>query len=337
MLHWTTADRPVREQFSYWREVICEAFTPLAARRTSAHRPPGPQQPGITSWVQSQILTTTNCAEVSSNTQLITHGHPEVRRTTSEQVFVNLQVRGHCIASQDGRSCVVPTGGFALFDTTREYRLEFFEDPAAQEWRVVSFRVPRAYLLPLLADPYGFTSVAHDAATSGVANLVASTMTSIWRNIDGLDAGAANAAESAFTTVLAACVGGGDTLRDTSRETLDATLLAAVNRYLAANLRTADLSAPQVARRFGISLRKLHSLYDDTGRTFAKTIMGLRVEGCARELASTGNRCSMTDMAARWGFADLSHLNRVFRMHHGCLPSEFRDAATKPIIAAASG
>ena len=52
MRYWTTADRPIREQFSYWREVICEAFTPLAAQRTAAHRQSGPQEPGLTSWVQ---------------------------------------------------------------------------------------------------------------------------------------------------------------------------------------------------------------------------------------------------------------------------------------------
>jgi AraC-like DNA-binding protein len=337
MRYWTTTDRPVGEQFSYWREVICEAFTPLATQRTAAHRPPGPRDAGITSWVRSAVLTSTNCAEVSSRTQLITHGEAEVRRTDSEQVFVNLQLRGHCVASQGGRSCVVPTGGFALFDTTSEYDLEFVEDPLAGEWRCVSFRVPRANLVPLLADPHGFTSVAHDGTAGGAANLVASTMLSIWGNIDGLDRGAADAAETAFTTMLAAAVGGGDPLRDTGRETLDATLRAAINRHLVGNLRVADLSAAAVARRFGISVRKLHGLYEGTGRTFAQSIMALRVEGCARDLLAGGRGLSMTDVAARWGFADLSHLNRVFRAHHGCLPSEFRDAAAPLVGEAAAG
>lgn len=91
MRYWTTVDRPVGEQFSYWREVICEAFTPLATEQRSAHRPSGPRQAGIESWVRSNPLTTTNCAEVVSATQLITHGEAEVRRTESDHVFVNLQ------------------------------------------------------------------------------------------------------------------------------------------------------------------------------------------------------------------------------------------------------
>jgi AraC-like DNA-binding protein len=327
VLYWTTTDRPVAEQFSYWREVICEAFAPLATERRAAHRPPGPRDPGITSWVRSTPLTATNCAEVVSATQLISHGEAEVRRTDSDRVFVNLQLRGHCVAAQGDRTCDVPPGSFAMFDTTSEYRLEFVGEPATQEWHVLSFRVPRAQLIPLLADPHGFTAVTHDARAGGIANIVASMMTSIWSNADSLDRAAASAADTAFTAVLAAAAGGSGALRDTCREELDATLRAAIHRYLAANLRHADVSAARVARRFGISLRKLHGLYEGTGRTFGQTVMTLRVEGCAGELASGTGPHSLTELASMWGFCDLSHLNRVFRARYNCRPSEYRAAA----------
>jgi AraC-like DNA-binding protein len=52
--------------------------------------------------------------------------------------------------------------------------------------------------------------------------------------------------------------------------------------------------------------------------------MALRVEACARELSAGPGARTLTDTAARWGFADLSHMNRVFRSRYGCLPSEFR-------------
>lgn len=324
MRYWTTSDRPEREQFSYWREVICEAFTPLATRRSSAHRAPGPRELGITSWVQSSMLTATNCAEVSSETQLISHGDAEVRRTGSHQVFVNLQLDGHCVGTQDGRRCVVPPGGFALFDTTREYDLDFVAGAESGEWRVVSFRVPRARLLPLLAEPQGFTSVVHDGKERGTSNLVASTMMSIWRNLDGLDVQAADAAESAFTTMLAADVGADAGVAETRQDTLDATLRAAINRHLAANLRTGELSPQRVAHRFGVSVRKLHGLYEGSPRTFAQTVTDMRVAACARELEAGTAPRSLTELASRWGFCDLSHLNRVFRAHKGCLPSEYR-------------
>lgn len=327
MRHWTTVDRPAGEQFSYWREVICEAFTPLATQRSSAHRPPGPREQGISSWVRSSMLTATNCAEVSSEAQLIRHGEAEVRRTDSDQVFVNLQVAGHCAAVQDGRRCVVPPGGFALFDTTRTYDLDFVADDTSGEWRAVSFRVPRARLIPLLADPHGFTSVTHDAKKPGAASLVASTMMSIWRNVDGLDAASADAAESAFTTMLAVGIGADPGSAERRQGILDAELRAAINRHLAANLLTGELSPQRVAHRFGISVRKLHLLYEGSPQTFAQTVTEMKVDACARELTAGAASRTLTELAARWGFCDLSHMNKVFRTHRACLPSEYRARA----------
>lgn len=322
--YWTTTNRPPAEQFSYWREVICEAFTPLATERRAAHRPAGPRQPELSSWVRSAPLTATNCAEVVSATQLITHGAAEVRRTDSDQVFVNLQLRGHCVAEQGGRTCIVSPGAFAMFDTTSEYRLEFVGEPTTQEWHVLSFRVPRARLVPLVADPHRFTAVTHDANAGGVAAIVGSTMSSVWRTIESLDRPQASAAETAFTALLAATAGGGGQLRDTCRSELDAALRASINRYLMANVRHADLSAVRVAHRFGISPRKLHRLYEESDLSFAQTVMAYRIEGCAQELAAD-SVTSLTDMASEWGFCDLSHLNRAFRARHGCLPSQYRE------------
>lgn len=325
MRYWTTEDRPAGEQFSYWREVICEAFTPLAAELPGARRTGRAHAHEIRSWVRSSRLTATNCAEVSSATQLITHGPAEVRRTVTDHVFVNLQISGHCVGTQAGRRCVVQPGSFALFDTTREYGLEFVADDRTEEWRCVSFRVPRARLLPLVADLDGATATTYDGAAPGMARIVASTMLSTWNSLDALDPAAADAADTAFTTLLAAAAGGSDELRDTGRADLDAGLRAAVNRYLAAHLRTGDTSAGAVASRFGISVRKLHQLYEGTDRSFSRTVMALRLDGCTRELTAPARTGTLTELAARWGFADLSHLNRVFRARHGCLPSEYGD------------
>lgn len=281
------------------------------------------------------MLTSTNCAEVSSRSQLISHGKAEVRRTEHENIFINLQVRGQCVVSQGERTTTVPAGSFHVVDNTREFRQHYIEDEERQEWRVISFRIPRQRILPLLASPDTFTAVTHDAKAGGIASVVASTMLATWNNIDRLDRPAADAAESAVNTVLAAAAGSSSELCDAGREEIDATLRASINRYLAANLRsTADISATAVARRFGISLRKLHSLYEETGRTFARTGMALRVEACARQLRAGEDPRTVTELAAYWGFSDLSHLNRVFRSHYGCLPSEFRAAPPNQVAVA---
>lgn len=315
MRYLTSADQPSSEQFSYWRDVICQVCTPLAAERA-------PSDAGLTGWARAAEVGTSHCAEVCSETQSLTHGPDEIRRMASDDVFVSLQLRGHCVATQGDRTCRVGPGGFAMLDTTDAYRLQMFGDGATDEWQVLSFRVPRSRLVPLLADPGGFTAVAHDG--TGIAGLVATTMTSIWQHAEALDDLAAQSAETALLTLLAAAAG--DTASAGRQDAIDAALRAAVNRHVVAGLRDADLSASSVAHRFGISVRKLHGLYQHGDRTFAQTVMASRVEACARDLLAS-DRGTLTDTAARWGFSDLSHMNRVFRARFGCLPSEYRAAA----------
>ncbi|WP_019876607.1 AraC family transcriptional regulator [Sporichthya polymorpha] len=320
MRYLTVADHPPAEQFSYWRDVICQVCTPLAAEREPEHRGGEPALERMTGWARSSTVGTSHCAEVSSRTQVLVHGPGEIRRMSSDDVFVSLQLRGHCIAGQGDRVCHIGPGSFAMFDTTDTYRLAYSGDDAG-EWQVLSFRVPRSRLVPLVADPGGFTAVVHDATQGGIAALVASTMTSIWRNVETLDDVAAQSSETALLTLLAAAAG--DTVgREVRGETTGAALRASINRYLAGSLHT-ELTAASVAARFGISVRKLHSLYATSEQTFAQTVMTLRVEAAARDLPA-GGAGTLTDTAMRWGFADLSHMNRVFRARFGCLPSEFR-------------
>lgn len=322
MRYLTVADQPVAEQFSYWRDVICQVCTPLAAEREPEHRGGEPTDRGMTGWARSATVGSSHCAEVCSRDQVLVHGPSEIRRMSSDDVFVSLQLRGHCVAGQADRTCHLEPGAFAMFDTTDAYRLAYSGDDAG-EWQVLSFRVPRSRLVPLIADPGGFTAVAHRATRGGIAAMVASTMTSIWRNVEFLDEPAAQSSETALLTLLGAAAGDTTTQRAARTETTTAALRAEVNRYLAANLQ-AGLTAGAVAAHFGISVRKLHGLYERSELTFAQTVMTLRVEACARDLAAGAGRRTLTDTAARWGFADLSHMNRVFRTRFGCLPSDYR-------------
>ena len=323
MRHLTTTDKPVADQFSYWREVILEACTPLDIEREPAHRADGATVSGFLGSLRFAKLMSTNCAEVNSQRQSMVHGAAEVRRQLSADVFISLQVGGECHAVQDNRGCHLRPGGFAMFDTTRPYRLNHLGDAADGTWQTLSFRVPRSRLAPLVRDPQSFTAVVHDATAGGIAAVAASTMTGIWRTVDSLDALAAQAAESALVTLLAATVAG----HVESGPDTDAALRAAVHRYLAANLHSSDLTASRVAQHLGISVRKLHGLYEHSEQTYAQTVRTLRLAACARELAAGDRRRTLTDTAARWGFADLSHLNRTFRARYGCLPSEYRAAA----------
>ncbi len=115
MTVWDVAARPEREQFGFWREVICEAFVPLAPTRA---------EPGgsFSSRVETRPLARTVRARIASQPQRTTHGAAEVARTDGEYVFVNLQSAGTCAVEQGGRRSVVGAGQFTLVDTAEPPR-----------------------------------------------------------------------------------------------------------------------------------------------------------------------------------------------------------------------
>lgn len=61
---------------------------------------------------------------------------------------------------------------------------------------------------------------------------------------------------------------------------------------------------------------------DHTGRTFSEFLLRLRLETACRELLET-NR-TVTEVAYRCGFGQISFFNRSFRKAMGCSPMEYR-------------
>lgn len=319
-MYWDTAEHPVEEQFSYWADVVCEAFTPLAPARTRHHLAHSRESRGLRGWVRSAPLVSTNCAEIASCTQLLSHGDREVRRSPSDVVFVNLQLSGTCRGEQDGRQCLVTPGAFALFDTTRPYRLEFAESDSGEQWRVLSFRVPRDQLAPFVGDA-PFTGTTIDGRR-GPGLVTTTMMASLWASRDQLTPASRLALDHAYCQVLATALGAFERPEDAGRKGWDDTLRTTIARYVVERLPLGPVRTEDTAAHVGISVRKLHQLYADIGTSFASVVREMRLREVERELVDPGR--TVADIAARWGFCDGAHLSRVFRAHRGRTPTEFR-------------
>jgi len=323
---WDTAGRSPADQLAYWADVVCEAFTPLAPKRTRQHLAKSSLTYGITGWVRSARLADTNSAEIASCTQRLTHGVAEVRRAPSEQVFVNLQMAGSCRGEQDGRRCVVTPGSFAVFDTTRPYILEFEEEPNGTPWRVLSFRVPREQLMFLV--PQQVTSTARTVdAKVGAGAVAADMMTSLWGSQEHLSPASRLALDHACTEVIATALGAFEVARDApARNSVNDALRASINRFVQERLARGPVTAAEAARHVGVSVRKLHQLYTGSGSTFGASVRDVRIQRAARQLQDGSFDMTVTDIAHRWGFCDASHFTRAFKATYGVSPTAYRQS-----------
>jgi AraC-like DNA-binding protein len=101
--------------------------------------------------------------------------------------------------------------------------------------------------------------------------------------------------------------------------------LAALKTDIARHLADPALSVAAVATRHGISVRYVHKLFEDDGRTYSQVVLGARLDHALRELRDP--RCAertVSAIAGAAGFGDLSYFNRTFRRRYGMTPSEAR-------------
>jgi len=298
MTVWDISRHPTGEQFDFWREVICQAFVPLAPTRTAA-------EPGFAARVETRALGAVNRARIDSRPQLTDHGPREVSRSAGEYVFVNLQLAGSCRVRHSEVESVVEPGRFVLLDTAEPYYLRFDEP-----WRMLSFRVPHAHLGGRPRSPA--LGRALDGR-GGTGHVVTALMDALWRLGD---TGPSADLEQSFASAVGAVLGGpapapGD-------------LRAAVLRHVGAHLGDPGLSVGSVCRRFAVSPRTLHSAFEGHESSFAATVRRMRLERCARALADPAETAGITAIAARHGYPDPAAFSRAFRREYGMAPRELR-------------
>ncbi|MET9402130.1 helix-turn-helix domain-containing protein [Kitasatospora sp. NPDC002965] len=135
---------------------------------------------------------------------------------------------------------------------------------------------------------------------------------------------------------------------DDSTPRLTSVLVRTVKDIIDRRLTDPDLSPAALARALNISVRTLHRAFataaaDHSGikdgtavgraETVAGYIRGRRLEQARSALSARAGRPSVTEVAARWQFADSSHFIRAFKRRYGQTPAAYardRDRAEPP-------
>ncbi|NEA58297.1 helix-turn-helix domain-containing protein [Streptomyces sp. SID13666] len=105
-------------------------------------------------------------------------------------------------------------------------------------------------------------------------------------------------------------------------------LVPRILEFIDLHLADTDLSPEVIAKAHHISVRYLHKLFENEGRTVGQWIRRRRLEQCRRDLTLRARRNrTIAAVAGRWGFTSATHFSRVFRAAYGVSPREWRDTA----------
>jgi AraC-like DNA-binding protein len=111
------------------------------------------------------------------------------------------------------------------------------------------------------------------------------------------------------------------------RSSAQRTLMLRIKDVIDRRLADPDLGPERIAAAVNISTRYLHKLFADDQWTVSQHIRRQRLERCRADLTDPRRaEPSISSIALRWGFGDLSGFNRAFRAAFDATPSDLRAA-----------
>jgi AraC-like DNA-binding protein len=313
MSHILTTDCVEPEQrLEYWIDMICKTYVQLECEPL--------RRGAFNGSIQSNGLPGLDLSVVSSGAQNVLRTPSEIARTVDDYFIVSIQTQGNAIISQDGRDAVLSPGDFALYDSTRPYRLHFDTD-----FQEIVLKLRRDELRNLVRDPEKLTAMTV-CGRAGAGHLLINMIKTLWEDFDALQPASAAAVANGVLDILTAGLHTLPVCNKPQLSSLAAYHLARIKQRIDERLRDPLLSMGAIAAELGLSVGHIHRLFKNEALTPAQYMWNRRLEACGRDLIDRRYaHQSVAEIAFRWGFNDAAHFSRAFRDRFGMSPRDWRN------------
>jgi len=295
------------DRFDYWADAHGRVLHPLELRR--------PGRDPFTGRIRAHRVGAVTLFHIEGDASAIRRTARLVARHDPEELQVTNLVRGRFRIEQGARTALVGAGDLSCYETSHAYDVT-----SPGPFELLLFSVPKALLGDRAAAVCARTAVALDGR-SGAAALAGPFLRGVAERIEdgSLDAGAVGLSDCVVDLVRLLFAA------DRPGSAGGPTLFAQVVAYIDAHLGDPDLGPRPIAAAHFVSVRALHKVFEREGHTVGGWIRSRRLAAVCRDLADP----ALADhpirvLAARRGFVDAPHFNRLFRAEHGCTPGEFR-------------
>jgi len=307
---WTTEALPPSRQFDAWREVIVDAHLSWDIPKIACERFPAHMH-------QHRVdgLRLTDCtapARVSGSRSRAQIAHDDEAYLT----VVMIAQGAETLSFGDDREMRLTEGMFTVWDSTRPMAFT-----TGDSLRQMSLLVPEAQLLRRIPRVRDLVGRPMDGR-HGVGGLFMDHFRALMQRLGELPAANRHAVLEATLDLLALCLSDQPALPAPRLRQL---ALEQVKIHIEAHLTDPSLGVAMLARRFRMTERNIHKLFEETGVTVSAHIRARRLAMCRRDLEGTTLAArQIGEIASHWGFADASHFSKVFRAAYGLSPKEVR-------------
>jgi len=306
-----------RDRFAYWGEAVSRQFTGMTVEATPEQRQ-----------VFSARLSIVRHAGVTSMTfersaALVHRGAADIARFPSDNLLVYSAASSPSwFRAHDGDEFVAPPGSLVVGFADVPFSHACAGGPhlacalaSLPATLIGAFRRGRRHALPRVVHTH-----------SGLGALLGAYFAAWRRNLATLEGEAFDIAAHSLAQLAALAQGSADTAAEPNREAVAAARRAAAERFIVRNLHRPHLSPAHVAAAVGVSVRRLHGLFEPTGVSIGRRIVALRLAK-ARDLLAGEADLSVTEVAYRCGFDNLATFYRLFKAAFQMTATELRAAA----------
>lgn len=244
-----------------------------------------------------------------------------IAEITSPFCYVILQLAQQSLrVAQDGEEVELAQGDWTLIDSLRPAKFKFQES-----MHILALNLPRELVATRARDqdiPYA----QHRSGSQGASAVFTSFARSLYEHAPTLHPEDLRHRENVLDLLFVSLPGDFDA-RDRAR----ARQLQRAMKFIDAHLGDPELSPQFVASTLGVSVRHLHRLFKETGRSMGEWTMHQRLQRARCDLADERFRGNtVLDLALASGFKDGAHFSRVFRAAFGISPREYRRQTLTP-------
>jgi AraC-like DNA-binding protein len=306
MVEWSTETVQSRDRFSYWREAVCQSIFNI-----SIEAPPGP----FAARLASRAAGPLRLAIGESTTYDLVRTRREVSSAPADNYSIYLQLRGETVITQGDETFTFAPNDIGLSDLRQPFRAA-----VAGGGRRITTVIPRDLIdrrAPWLKRK---PALNYLAAGAPYVDLARRHIVALAEN-PAIDESAASLLAENLCNLLALA-----SAVDVPASSLQPELqIEAMLAFCRRHLHDPALAPQMAADALGISVRTLHLRFKRTGKSFGRFVLEERLKACAQALRDPNQqRGSVSEIAYRWGFNDLSHFNRSFRAHFAMTPREWR-------------
>lgn len=305
-----------KDRVPYWRDVVCTTFVELDCNGTD------PQD--FFGTVSSRSIGDIQISAVEASAQTVSRTRSNIAASDRDYFLLSLQTKGQGMLTQDGRTAVLRTGDFALYDTTRPYDLRF----DCLHGQLV-LRLPREIVAGRLADAECCTAlrIAGDMGAGRLASMFIRQLHSELDNIDPVSVGRLHASTvDLLATALAEQGGTAGAVNESH-----VLLRRRVSAFIDEHLGDVNLSCEMIASAHRISQRYLRKIFEASSQSVSELIWARRLDQAKRDLADPLlAHLAVTAIGYDVGFKDAAHFSRAFKTKFGITPRDYRVTTTQP-------